>query len=293
MKPYLGEALVGYGSLFHFTVPPPANIEHRDNLVSADSDVMIACVLANLQKGRFDVAEALVPLMKSSDSFWVWSAGSKLLAAAGSEQLLKEFIEWGEAREDEAALYKLCLNALLAGFPWAVEPTLQVLPRFSDDALPPILETYLSWLLEENRGPIFHGPDEVLPPENERQGWDPSPPLVRDEQGYASMVRLRLEEVRSATGNVLLAEGETVSVTRIAERLLARTKTLEVPPARPDQAWHVFSAMTGLDCRGFFDANGNFQRLTAAATVEDFLDSGLGRSMTPGKRYFFGREVPT
>ena len=63
MKPYLRDALAGYGSLFHFTVPPPANIEHRDNLASADSELVVACVLANFQKGRFDVADALVPLM--------------------------------------------------------------------------------------------------------------------------------------------------------------------------------------------------------------------------------------
>src|SRR3712207_6021422 len=142
MTPYLQNALVGFGSLFHFSAPPPPEISARRYLISSDPEEVIACVLANFQQGDFGVADALVPTMKGTDSFWVWSAWAQLLSAGAPSKLLQDFVGWAQAKQDEAALYKLCMAALSAGFTWAVEPTLRALPTFSDPALPSILETY-------------------------------------------------------------------------------------------------------------------------------------------------------
>jgi len=291
MKSYLEKTLVGYGAGFHFTVPPPPGVERLSHLASPDPEEVIACVLANFQRARFDVADALVPLLKGTDSFWVWSAGAHLLSAAAPAEHVRELLTWAEAGSDQAAQYRLCLAALLRGWLWAVEPTLRALPTFRDPALALILETALSWLLEERDGAIYEGPEEVeLPPE--AQTWDPSPQLVSDELGYAERVRERVRQVGQPEGRTIFAEGEPISVIRIAERLLEQLRSPGGTGPRIDHSWRVFNASTGVDCRDFFDAEGNPRRLTGAVILEDYLRSGAGKALKPGVRYFFGHQVP-
>jgi hypothetical protein len=52
-----------------------------------------------------------------------------------------------------------------------------------------------------------------------------------------------------------------------------------------------FEASTGIDCSGFYKDR-NFQPLTAAAILEDFLESPEVARYEEGVRYFFGHRIP-
>jgi hypothetical protein len=84
-----------------------------------------------------------------------------------------------------------------------------------------------------------------------------------------------------------LFEGEPVGARRLAEKLLVHLQMADLP-----EYWRGrFEAMTGLDCSGFYKS-GSLQPLTAAAIVEDFLESGDADKFEPGTRYFFGHRIP-
>lgn len=53
----------------------------------------------------------------------------------------------------------------------------------------------------------------------------------------------------------------------------------------------VFEAYTGIDCSHFYVEH-RLQKLAAAATLEDFLESGAAERFEPGIRYFFGQPIP-
>ena len=55
---------------------------------------------------------------------------------------------------------------------------------------------------------------------------------------------------------------------------------------------HKFEAATGCDCSRFYDDN-QFEPLVVASILEDFLDREVNEDYESGKRYFFGRPVPS
>ena len=54
---------------------------------------------------------------------------------------------------------------------------------------------------------------------------------------------------------------------------------------------HRLEAFTGLDCRPMLHPTG-LRALTAAAILEDFLQSDAAANYEPGVRYFWGHRIP-
>ena len=294
MVTYLATALWGFGSGFQFTAEPPSGIERQAHLFSDRPEDILGCVLANFQGGNFEVASALLPLLQRDDSAYVWSAATHLLAYGAPQPHVRQFFDWARELPDDISRYEACSAALMAGNLWAVEPALEVYAGLSDPSVRDFLAADLSWVLEQTPGEVFAGPTPI---EAEEYGSPSyllvSPPPV-EHASYAQSVMARHASISAQTSaqELLIAEGSPINLTDIARRLLARVTSEEVPSARIEQAWWMFGAMTGVDCREFFTTEGHLKRLTAAAILEEYLDSGAAERFEPGVRYFFGHRVP-
>jgi hypothetical protein len=133
----------------------------------------------------------------------------------------------------------------------------------------------LSWLLEEDWGPIADKPAaEELP-------------------DYERLVMARYECLRETHGAVdaLLFNGEGWSVRSLARLFLDQLGKEEVPHIPMFHLRRKFEASTGIDCTSFF-RDKKFQPLVAAANLEAFLESGELAKFEPGVRYFFGHRIP-
>ena len=149
----------------------------------------------------------------------------------------------------------------------------------------------LSWMLEDAYGAIAFGPDE-LPMESAPPIGEPEPEL--DFAGYARLVQARAAELQArypVTDELCMVEGEPLELERLAKRLLGCIKAGE-PAYRLEKGRMLFEAATGIDCRTFYDPNGTLKPLSAAAIVEEFLQSGEAAKYVPGQRYFFGHVIP-
>lgn len=292
MVTYLATALWGFGSGFQFTSEPPSGIERLVHLYSDRPEDVLGCVLANFQGGNFAVASALLPLLQRDDSAYVWSAATHLLAYGAPQPHVRQFFHWARELPDDISQYEACSAALRAGNLWAVEPALEVYAGLSDPSLRDFLAADLSWVLEQTPGEVFEGP---TPPETEAYAAPShllfSPPSV-GHASYAQSVTARHASISAQTSELLVAEGAPINLIGIARRLLGRVTSEGVPSARIEQAWWMFGAMTGVDCRGFFTTEGHLKRLTAAAILEEYLDSGAAERFEPGVRYFFGHRIP-
>lgn len=106
---------------------------------------------------------------------------------------------------------------------------------------------------------------------------------------YRAAVTARCAELsdRFGTDQVLLHEGEPLSVTGLAERILRRLRE----PYFPYDLRRRFECATGIDCSSFYE-NGFFKPMQAAALIQDFLESPQSRQFEDGVRYFFGHRIP-
>ncbi len=87
------------------------------------------------------------------------------------------------------------------------------------------------------------------------------------------------------TGEIRLWLGEPFIITRFARRWL---NTGDVPD--PITLRRIFESTTGIDSRPFFEDE-SFRPLTAAAIVEEFLESPAAGTYEQGVRYFFGHRI--
>jgi len=291
MKPYLATALWGHGSGFCFTTKPPPGVERLEQLQSRDPDDVLACVLANFQCGNFEVASALLPLMQRDESAYIWSAGANLLAHAAPQAEVRRFFDWAHGLPDDASRYEACATALIAGNLWAVDAALALHAELSDPNLRQFLRADLSWLLEASTAEVFAGPAlQNASDEDEEQPFSIEPRF--DHAGYASSVLSIRDSIAAGfPPAAAVAEGAPIHVVDIAQRLLRQLGSEDASRARLEHAWWMFGAITGVDCRAFFSDDGNLQRLSAAAIVEDYLDS-FDAQFQPGVRYFFGHRIP-
>jgi hypothetical protein len=294
MKPHLAKALAAYGSGFHFSAPSPPGVENLANLRSDDPDDVIGCVLLHLQRGRFEVADALLPVLQRTDGTFVWGAATTLLTYAAPKPTIREFFAWASSHPDASLRLEACGVALLAGYRWAVEPTLNLLPEIRDLGLRATARTELSWLLEQAPGRVYAEPPDVEVRDPDDLPWHP-PRTAPDESVYAGLVRDRMDELTRAPGlaaDTPLAEGEPTSVVRVARRMLDRLAERELCTPRMEHAGLLFSAATGLDLWSLYDGSGIRDRAHAAAILLRFLDSTAEATFEPGGRYFFGHRIP-
>jgi len=93
------------------------------------------------------------------------------------------------------------------------------------------------------------------------------------------------------TDQVILLHGERFGVVSLAQRMLRGLDGNDFERAKRPFYRRRFEASTGIDCSGFYK-NEEFQPLTAAAILEDFLESPESARYEEGVRYFFGRRIP-
>lgn len=295
MKPYLADALRGFGSGFHFTVPPPGDIHTARYLYSSDPDEVLASVLANFQRGNFAVSDVLLRLLQSDDSMFMWNAGCTLLGYGAPMHSVRAFVRWALAQDDDESttFYASKIGAAAGGL-WSVEPTLERFRGMNDENERVLICSCLSWLLESDSGAIERGPASFTPRSDESSPFSLSY-LQPDDGVYLRYARDRmkyLHDQKNLRDDTVIAEGEVLNLAGIVRRLLERVSSQAASAGRIGHGLRIFRAMTGVDCRDVYTRDGSLQPLTTAAVLEDWLDSGAAAHFQPGVRYFFGHRIP-
>jgi hypothetical protein len=299
--------LLERGSGFHFGTPPPGDLLRANYLESTDSKEVIAAVLAHAQNGNFGVFDHLLRLMQRVDSAVTWNACTNLLSYAAPystiRQLLETFHDEVFVRRDGGTQWYMC--RILSGSKalWAVPVMLEILSSLIKDRKQfESIPVYLSYLLEAERGLIADGPPPVKKTEPEISEsvagfFDEEEVVEYDEPAYRGAVLATYTKLKDKLGaekemQLAVFEGEALSLAKVAERLLARLRA-DDDPEEIEIGRMILEAFTGIDCSSFFQPNfGPLQPLTAAAIVEDFLESGEATRFEDGVRYFFGRRIP-
>ena len=295
LQTYLSRTFLELGDGFHFSAPPPDDVAEDRLLGSGDPWDVLACILARLQRGQFEAADSLPDLMKRVDDAGVWNACATLAGFAGRRRLLEGIAATFQGRFGERGVQFYVSDALANGCGlWAVPHLLAMHALASEDDTRIHLEISLSRLLEAEPGPVWSGPEETTTTSEDLPPAFQEASVTLDMGGYAALVRKRTAELAARLGahaDKAVAEAEVVVIETVARRLLDRIGAGE---ATNRLGWErmILEATTGLDCRGFFNEEGAFQPLAAAAIVEDFLESGQAVKYEPGVRYFFGHRIP-
>ncbi|MBZ4420403.1 hypothetical protein [Myxococcus sp. RHSTA-1-4] len=125
--------------------------------------------------------------------------------------------------------------------------------------------------------------------------WGPLSQFPKEDEliEYEDRVLERYEELKKkfGTDQVILLHGERFSVVSVAQRLLRGLDGDDFARAMRPFYRRRFEASTGIDCSGFYKGE-QFQSLTAAAILEDFLESPEAARYEEGVRYFFGHRIP-
>ena len=114
-----------------------------------------------------------------------------------------------------------------------------------------------------------------------------------EEPGFESLANAKFEELKAQyqTEKVVVYQGRLFGVMSLAEQMLDLARG-SVPG---DASWillrHKFEASTGVNCSSFFERR-VFQRLAAAAILEDFLIQPESSRYEDGRRYFYGHIIP-
>lgn len=256
-------------ALGYFAFPLTAADAGLEELAAWES---FAAEVAAAKQGRFASGLTLLELY-DRDADWVRrGAYVELIGDAGSDVLLEHV-----HRLFDAGLpvdYSYDFAAML--FHWGrldVVPTLVEIYRaafeFQDARyLPP----RLGLLLEEEPGPLSKVGGTVSAEE--------AAAICELALAHHAALRARHGEL------AYVFRGRLLDVQWIARCALADlSRGAMVPEMR-----RKFEAMTGVDCSSFY-RDRKVQPLSAATVLEQFLEAP--RRLVPGRRYFFGHEVPT
>ena len=296
--PYLRHSFLESGYGLHFATPPPTDVADLRHLAGNEPWRVLACALANLQQGRFDVSRRLVGLMHEARDADVWNACATLLSYAAPYSVIREL---------EAAAEKLlepvnhspysrryfCEVLACSAGAWGVPHLILHYRELTDRRVEAEVEYYISQVLETEPGPISRGPRVLWESNGLPPPFEESTPVFLTEE-YLTQLEETFQELVSSQKlyeQETLVEGERLNIRGVAQRLLTRVRT-GAHPDRIEVGRMLLEATTGLNCRAFFDDSGRLQNLTAAAIIEDFLDGGDADRYQPGVRYFFGHRIP-
>jgi len=290
VKAFLARTFLERGAGFHFTEPPPTDIADPSNLSSADPWQAVACCLANLQQGRFDIADMPLELLRRHRDIELWGACSYMIGYAGPITTVKRMVAELSSVDDDECRFFVVNAAVASGGLWAIEPVLSIYSEVNADDVRILIQTELSWLLEEGQGEIWAGPQQqVISPDAPYL----SPEEVPDVDGYLALVRKRAAVLRATmqSEDQAFAEGRPVDLRQTTRALLWHVCN-DVHSPRIENGRMLLEAHTGIDLRSFFDGKSMLRPLAAAAILEDLLDdTEFGRSRV-GERRFFGHRVP-
>lgn len=287
--------LLERGRAFHFNGPPPADIRSAKYSESRVPDESISAVLAYTQGGDFTRFSRLIDLMKGSDDGVVWGRCATLYSYAAPFSALRDligaFAHTLYASDDVVTQQWISEILCSSGALWCVPEVLKIFRRNKERDKYFATPRYLSFVMESERGEISDGP-LVMPRTDDLPRWF-DVPAVYDDDAFEGLVLSRHAALSSQVGDPARAafrEGEPLSLTRVAEKALARINAgediEEIAIART-----LLEAATGEDLSEFY-RDGLLRNLSAAAGVESLLDSGMLKNFEPGRRYFFGRKIP-
>lgn len=294
MLEYYRYTLLSGGRGFHFSAQPPPDLRTARYLASDDPEEVICAVLASAQVGDFRHFEALTALMKRERNADIWGACAMLFAYAAPyssiRRLIAEFS--AELYERPDAEVGQWMTEILSGCKgsWTVPEILRVMRHNREREQFFSAPRYLSFLLESERGEIARGPSLVPRAAEDPEWWDPPP--RHDDDTYEQRVLARHAQVLLATGRPedAIFEGEALSLTRVAERTLARVRagddTEEIAIGRM-----IIEANTGLDASSMY-SGGLLQPLSACAFLEGVLEEPWLGTFHIGSRYFFRHQIP-
>lgn len=243
----------------------------RDAPLSRDWSQWLA-VLRAASRGEFGTLPGLFDLAESSESPVLVQSCYYLLGDAGGASIGTKLAALARTTEDFELMIE-CSDALSArGWLADVPLLLDLFLRNVDDSEAGIFSVLL---------------DDVL-----KLGAEDFPTPSSDVQTLSAfraavMARYDVLVKQFGTADAAVFMGQRYSVRRMAEWLFSR---LQKPHFRV--YWtRRFEAATGVDCAQFY-LKGAFQPLTAAAVIEEFLESPASDRFEENSRYFFGHRIP-
>ncbi len=235
----------------------------------------------HVKRGRFDQIPPLLAFYDSCDHWIIRGSIVYLLGDAGTDAILEVIFK--HLRTGLPADYSFDFAQMLTY--WGrldIVPTLIRCWRrdynFGGDGI--YLGSGFGALLEETLGPITHAP--VVPDGDVPHG---------DPDAYVELVLARHAELSQRYGErAFVFRGRPLDIEWIARRALDDLADPDLRPYYFERTRAKFEAMTGIDCTSMYLPK--FDRLAAAAILEGFLASPQCKNFIPGRRYFFGREIP-
>jgi len=232
-------------------------------------------ILAQAKVGNFGRVERLLDIHAETKSFLLRWACAQILGDVGTPSCFKRMMRELNGALDPDMAGNFCHAFEAWGGLSAVPAILQSYDRYFGfqkmDALPLLLST----IIEPQWGALTERPaeDEVV--------------------AYEERVMAQYEALKQkfGTDQVILLHGERFGVVSLARRMRRSLGDGDFEGAMQPFYRRRFEASTGIDCSSFYKDR-NFQPLTAAAILEDFLESPEAARYEEGVRYFFGHRIP-
>ena len=243
----------------YFSCPaPPANIELPSSPLT-DPWLWWQVAFYRAKNGDFALLPGLIEIVLEADDHFLEATCSLLLGDAGTSDcfdvIIRELTTTGSTELTLDFSDALATRGRLADVPVILQAYMNVADI--EDAA--VIPTHLSDLLEAEVGVIAD--PSLLPSLNE----------------YETRVMNRYHELvkECGTDQLLVVQGEKFGVVPLAKQLFDRARR----PHFPSDLRRRFSTSTGIDTARFFK-NGEFQPLTAAAMIEEFLESSRCREIS-------------
>ena len=250
------------------TPPTPSPLADRP-------DLQWTAAFQRATQGDFQLLPSLIESYKQSEDETIQHLCSTLLGDAGPGACFPVIIQEIERELKETTRYEVTLDwcdALFARGRLADLPLMlaayENLAYLSDAYIIPVR---ISELLEYPVGRLVN------------------PRNFASTTAYREAAIGRYEQVVQELGDeqVLVFGGKHFGVVPFARMFLDRVRNPHVP-----SYWRrKFEASTGINCTAFY-LDEAFQPLTAAAVIEEFLDSPEAAKYHDGVRYFFGHRIP-
>jgi hypothetical protein len=247
-------------------------------------------ILSACRKGDFSGIARLPSLMAEKDDYFFWSAASNLLGYAGQWQQIFGFYRTVEQRLSESGVqYFLAIALGTSCNIEAVPLLLKVHEKAEDEESRHQVENHLSFLLEEDNGPIWAGADESLEIPDD---FDAPNIVIVHRQPYFELVQAALAQVEpQAADRQPIYEGKTYDLLEVSRTLLERLRSDDNQLGRINRERIAFEAATGIDTGSFYNDSGTLLRLAGAAIIEEFLESDAASMFPSGQRYFCGHRI--
>jgi hypothetical protein len=269
----------GYGA-----APTPANDPARAGDPNAGLWVQLEAVVTQAKGGDFAGTSQLPGLYREAiaRSDWVLAyVCVKVLGDTGPGPLLRQLQQQllDVPRGDPKKAFDFC-RVLAAWGKLSAVPVL--IEQYEEHAMVQdfeVLPIQLSWLLEPEWGPVCLDHPTRYAEEK-----------VEDYCAFVTGVYRQLKQ-DLGTDDTFVFHGQRFGVVSLARLLQDRLGFDHYRAAFWPLFRRKFEAATGIDCSVFFKDR-SFQPLTAAAMVEEFLESPEASRYQEGVRYFFGHPLP-